>query len=295
MDLSNSINRKAFVETFQNYMDELEISNELKKSSIDKMNSFLDAEDFKNTGKSLNELLSEYENGEISSLDEIFKISDKEVQPMYDASKDRLTVDQEQIQQQEALVQDNSSLLENSHMDTEYIVNGVAMNIDEEWLQFFQDAQERGEDLEEAYENYKKEQEVEEIETKKTEERKEDKAQDEQQQEDIVVEDDGTVKIQAEEETELSAETIEVEGNEFFDLTDIDTLKKSKKAKKVAVVEKDEGGNLTNVQIFKPVEFFRQSEVTTHEFEETISELTALTRDRNASEKENSEEEISQD
>lgn len=192
-------------------------------------------------------------------------------------------------------IQDNSSLLENSHMDTEYIVNGVAMNIDEEWLQFFQDAQERGEDLEEAYENYKKEQEVEEIETKKTEERKEDKAQDEQQQEDIVVEDDGTVKIQAEEETELSAETIEVEGNEFFDLTDIDALKKSKKAKKVAVVEKDEGGNLTNVQIFKPVEFFRQSEVTTHEFEETISELTALTRDRNASEKENSEEEISQD
>lgn len=84
---------------------------------MDRIKQMVDAENFKDTGKSLQELLSEYENGEISSLDEIFKISDKEVQPMYDASKDRLTVDQEQIQQQEALVQDNSSLLENSHME----------------------------------------------------------------------------------------------------------------------------------------------------------------------------------
>ena len=61
------------------------------------------------------------------------------------------------------------------------------------------------------------------------------------------------------------------------------------------MVEKDEDGNLTNVQIFKPVEFFRQNQVTTHEFEETVSELTALTIDKNTPEKENSEEEISQD
>ena len=262
---------------------------------MDRIVQMIDEKDFKNTGKSLNELLEDYENGEIS-LDEIFKISDKEVQPMYDASKDRLTVNQEQTQQQETVVQDNSALLENSHMDTEYIVNGVPMNIDEQWLQFFQDAQERGEDLDEAYESYKKEQEIEEIESKRAQEEvKEDKSQEEQEQEEVVVEEDGTVKKQAEEENELTAESIEVEGSEFFDLTDIDTSKKSKKTKKVAVVEKDEDGNLTNVQIFKPVEFFRQNQVTTHEFEETVSELTALTIDKNTPEKENSEEEISQD
>lgn len=192
-------------------------------------------------------------------------------------------------------IQDNSSLLENEHMDTEYIVNGVKMNIDEQWLQFFQDAQEKGEDLAEAYENYKKEQEVEEIEAKKTEERKEDKAQDEQEQDEVIVEEDGTVKKQAEEETELSVEKIDVEGNEFFNLSDMDTLKNSKKSKRVAVVEKDEDGNLTNVQILKPVEFSKQTELTTHEFKETISELTTALSIENTHEKENGDEEISQD
>lgn len=192
-------------------------------------------------------------------------------------------------------IQDNSSLLENEHMDTEYIVNGVKMNIDEQWLQFFQDAQEKGEDLAEAYENYKKEQEVEEIEAKKTEERKEDKAQDEQEQDEVIVEEDGTVKKQAEEETELSVEKIDVEGNEFFDLSGMDTLKKSKKSKRVAVVEKDEDGNLTNIQILKPVEFSKQTELTTHEFKETVSELTTALSIENTHEKENGDEEISQD
>lgn len=192
-------------------------------------------------------------------------------------------------------IQDNSSLLENEHMDTEYIVNGVKMNIDEQWLQFFQDAQEKGEDLAEAYENYKKEQEVEEIEAKKTEERKEDKAQDEQEQDEVIVEEDGTVKKQAEEETELSVEKIDVEGNEFFNLSDMDTLKNSKKSKRVAVVEKDEDGNLTNVQILKPVEFSKQTELTTHEFKETVSELTTALSIENTHEKENGDEEISQD
>lgn len=234
---------------------------------------------------------------DIQSQKDTELIKDSELIEIFKQASVDLEVGKMQEQRVEE-VEDNSALLENAHMDTEYIVNGVAMNIDEQWLQFFQDAQNRGEDLEEAYENYKKEQEIEEIEARTTqEEKKEDKSQGEQEQEVVVVEEDGTMKQPAEEETELSAETLEVEENEFFDLTDISTLKNSKKSKRVAIVEKDEAGNLTNVQIFKPVEFFKQNEVTTHEFKEAVSEIASLTVDKDKSDigKENEEEEIGQE
>lgn len=196
------------------------------------------------------------------------------------SSKDNLTVEQAQLQQNFQ----NASLLKNEHMDPIYILNGATVTIDEEWLQFFQDIQEKGGDLEQAYEIYRKEQEIEEIEAETAQENTE-KEEVQEEQEEIVTLENRTSK-QPIEENELSAETLEVAEDRDLGLTDIS---KSKKSKKVAVVKKDDDGKLTDVQIFKPLEFefFRQSEITTEEWQEAVLAVQETAKESQRGDEEN--------
>lgn len=199
---------------------------------------------------------------------------------------------------------DNSAPLPNTEMDNTYIVNGVLMNIDEEWLQFFQEAQERGEDLEQAYEEYKKQQEIEEIDAKaKTEENdkkevsQENAEQEANRKEEIIIDEEETAKETPDEEIELSSDILENSENEFSELSGTDNLRKTKKSKKVAVVEKDENGNLTNVQVFKfnPVSYTKNSGLSMHELDEEIKgfgELTAQKDEKDVINTEKKEEEV---
>ena len=196
---------------------------------------------------------------------------------------------------------DNSAPLPNTEMDNTYIVNGVPMNIDEEWLQFFQEAQERGEDLEQAYEEYKKQEELEEITTTaKTEEKdkkevsQENVEQEANRKEEIIIDEEETSKETPDEETELSSDILENSENGISELSATDSLKKTKKSKKVAVVEKDENGNLTNVQVFKfnPVSYTKNAGLSMHELDEEIKEFGELTAQKDEINTEKTEEEV---
>ena len=196
---------------------------------------------------------------------------------------------------------DNSAPLPNTEMDNTYIVNGVPMNIDEEWLQFFQEAQERGEDLEQAYEEYKKQEELEEITTTaKTEEKdkkevsQENVEQEANRKEEIIIDEEETSKETPDEETELSSDILENSENGISELSATDSLKKTKKSKKVAVVEKDENLNLTNVQVFKfnPVSYTKNAGLSMHELDEEIKEFGELTAQKDEINTEKTEEEV---
>lgn len=186
-------------------------------------------------------------------------------------------------------------------MDNTYIVNGVPMNIDEEWLQFFQEAQERGEDLEQAYEEYKKQQEIEEIEgiaktgeKDKKEVSQENAGQEANRKEEIIIDEEETVKETPDEGVELSSDVLENSENEFSELSGTDNLRKTKKSKKVAVVEKDENGNLTNVQVFKfnPVSYTKNSGLSMHELDEEIKGFGELAAQKDEISTEKSEETV---
>lgn len=270
---------ETFLEISEGLIEEYELSDELKQRCMYRIGQMVDDKDFKNTGKSLQELLSEYENEKIS-LDEIFKISDKEVQPMYDASKDRLTVNQEQTQLQEAIVQDNSAPIENTHMDPIYIEKNDTLEIDEEYFQVFQTAQDKGEDLEEAGKKYTKEKEREKEESKRTQETT-------QREDEKILETKDTHKQEfvVAEQNETSSQTIDSDLRvEELSMKDTNSLKKSeKKGNK----KKEKEGNS---QFLDPIEFSRTQLITTPEINEAISGLKEPQH-----EKENGDEEISQD
>lgn len=86
----------------------------------------------------------------------ISKITDKEIKPMYDASKDTIRIDEKQ--------QDTPIL--STELDGMYI-NGVYMEVDKDFSKIAMDAQEKGEDLVKAARRYLKNKELENRETNK--------------------------------------------------------------------------------------------------------------------------------
>lgn len=193
----------------------------------------------------------------------ISKITDKEMQPMYDASKDRLDVtDKEQSQQHDAPEGLDESAVQSTEVDGIYIVNGVQMEVDEEFTKIAMEAQERGEDPEKAILEYY-EQQQENADSERASEDKEEHIEPE-----IIVVDERGEQVQNQEAAMQ---------DDFFKVAEEtgEELQASDKNENIIVIKKDKEGS---IQVFRPSSFLKvvkQSEVT---FDQVKQEQEALAR-----------------
>lgn len=213
------------------------------------------------------------------------EIKDYEISELFEKISVELQVGEiEQIQEVE-----NSAPIEEIDAHKEFIEQHENFEIDPMWEEMCRDAQAKGKVLKgktliELLEKYKDEIDLADSEKKTNvpEDRGEKAGSDEQSKpETPLVE---TVEIQAEhsniEEQEnigLTDEMLEESETE----SKIEHFGKKGKNERVAVIEKDEQGNVTNVQVFKPVDFLKSSNITFGQIEEQQQILTEIVKGQN--------------
>lgn len=187
------------------------------------------------------ELSSEpdFKSTNIYSLLGISKITDKEMQPIYDASKDRISVDEQQ--QSQIVDSENSKPILTEQVDELYIVDGVVMKIDEKCSEIAIKAQEEGRNPEEALAQYFEEQELE-----------NNKESDRDGQEDIKV----TNVNSGERTLGVQAEEIKTD-----DSNSIKYIGKTEESKRAILTEKDENGNVTKIKVLRPIQFLKKTSI----------------------------------
>lgn len=204
------------------------------------------------------ELSQELSSSEASvyALLGIGKITDKEIQPIYDSSKDRISVDQRQQSKMGDF--ENSKPISTAQVDELYIVDGVVMKIDEKCSEIAINAQEEGRDPEEALAQYFEAQELE-----------NNKKSSREDQEDIEAT-NGNIR---ERTAGIQAEEIKTD-----DSNSIKYFGKTEESRRAILTEKDENGNVTKIQVLKPVQYTKLANLRYTDIEKEFKEVSTLVK-----------------
>lgn len=204
-------------------------------------------------------------NSNIYSILGISKITDKEMTPLYEASKDRIEVDENmQEQHQDETSKDMKSAIENTEVDGIYIENGVLMQVDREYTEIAMEAQARGEDPEQALEDYITSKELEA--KRESQEQTEEKVETEEEKSDSIPEIVVVDETQESMEQEVSVDENIQMPEELLDETQLSTDFDDKKQNENFVVMKK--GKDGKIQVLRPIQFLKKSGVTLEQVEE---------------------------
>lgn len=208
-------------------------------------------------------------NSNIYSILGISKITDKEMTPLYEASKDRIDVDENiQEQHQDETSIDMKSAIESTEVDGIYIENGVLMQVDKEYTEIAMEAQAKGEDPEKALEEY--------ITRKELEAKKESQEQTEEKAETDIEKADSIPEIIVVDETQESVEQdSSLDGNSQLpeELTNESPVKddtEGKKNENFVVMKKGKNGK---IQVLRPFQYSHHALIG---FDQVIQEQKAL-------------------